>query len=340
MNDSFLGTLWFVLIGVLFTGFFFLEGFDYGVGILLPFLGKKDVDRRVLINTIGPFWDGNEVWLITAGGAMFAAFPHWYATLFSGFYLALFIMLLALIVRGVAFEFRSKDKHPRWRSLWDACLFIGSFVPALLWGVAMGNIVRGVPIDENMQYVGTFFDLLNPYALLAGLAGLGIFTLHGAIFLTLRTEGQIKEKAHAVAKRLWWVVLIVGAATVIASYFATDIFQRLGLNPGISALGAGAAYLLCGWALRERRNGWAFALTGLTIALTVLTTFRGLYPRVMPSSLDPAWSLTIMNASSTPYTLRMMSIVALVLVPIVLIYQIYNYYVFRRRVTGEGKLVY
>jgi cytochrome bd ubiquinol oxidase subunit II len=340
MSPAFLQTLWFILIGVLFTGFFFLEGFDYGVGILLPFLGKKDEERRVMINTIGPFWDGNEVWLLTAGGAMFAAFPNWYATLFSGFYLALFLMLLALIVRGVAFEFRSKDKHPRWRGLWDACLFLGSAIPALLWGVAMANIVAGVPIDANMQYVGGFFNLLNPYALLGGLASLGVFTLSGAIFLTLRTEGQMQEKAYAFAKKFWWAVLVVGGATVVATYFATDIFQRLGVNPGISAIGAGAAFLLGGWALRERRLGWAFALNGLTIALTVLTTFRGLFPRVMPSSLNPEWSLTIYNASSTPYTLTVMSIIALVLVPIVLVYQAYNYYIFRQRVTGEKKLVY
>jgi cytochrome bd ubiquinol oxidase subunit II len=335
-----LNTVWFILIGVLFTGFFFLEGFDYGVGILLPFLGKKDEERRVIVNTIGPFWDGNEVWLLTAGGAMFAAFPNWYATLFSGFFLALLLMLVALILRGVAFEFRSKDNDPRWRALWDWALFAGSAVPALLWGVAMANIVRGVPIDEHMQYVGGFFNLLNPYALLGGIAGLGVFTLHGAIYLTLRTEGAMLARAQRVADRLWLIVLVVGALTVLASYFATDIFKRLGINPGISALGAGAAFLACGWFLRQRRSGWAFAMTGLTIALTVVTTFRGLYPRVLVSSLNEAWSLTIANASSTPYTLRLMTIIALVMVPIVLAYQVYNYYVFRKRVTGDKKLVY
>lgn len=335
-----LSTLWFVLIGVLFTGFFFLEGFDYGVGILLPFLGKKDEERRVIINTIGPFWDANEVWLLTAGGAMFAAFPNWYATLFSGFYLALFLMLVALIVRGVAFEFRSKDKNPRWRALWDWCIFFGSFVPALLWGVAMANIVRGVPIDANMHYVGGFFNLLNPYALLGGVAGLGVFTLHGAIFLSLRTEGELHTRAETLANRLWPVVLAVGAATVIASYFATDIFQRLGINPGISALGAGAAFLAGGWFLRQKRAGWAFAMTGLTIALTVVTTFRGLYPRVMVSSLNPDWSLTVTNASSSPYTLTIMTIVALVFVPIVLAYQAWNYWVFRARLSGKSALKY
>jgi cytochrome d ubiquinol oxidase subunit II len=335
-----LNTLWFILIGVLFTGFFILEGFDYGVGILLRILGKKDEERRAIINTIGPVWDANEVWLLTAGGAMFAAFPNWYATLFSGFYLALFLMLAALIARGVAFEFRSKDQNPRWRNLWDWAIAIGSFVPALLWGVAMSNIVRGVPIDAKMQYVGGFFNLLNPYALLGGVAGLAVFTLHGAIFLALRTEGELRQRAEALANRLWPIVLAVGAATVIATYFATDIFQRLGVNPGISALGAGAAFLLCGWLLRQKRFGWAFAMTSLTIALTVVTTFRGLFPRVMVSSLNPDWSLTVTNASSTPYTLTVMSIVALIFVPIVLIYQGWNYWVFRARISGKSALKY
>jgi cytochrome bd ubiquinol oxidase subunit II len=335
-----LNTLWFILIGVLFTGFFILEGFDYGVGILLPFLGKKDEDRRVIINTIGPWWDANEVWLITAGGAMFAAFPNWYATLFSGFYLALFLMLVALIVRGVAFEFRSKDANPKWRAVWDWCIFAGSAVPALLWGVAMANIVRGVPIDADMNYVGGFFNLLNPYALLGGLAGLGVFILHGAVFLSLRTTDEIKLAAESVAKRMWPVVLVVGGLTVVASYFATDIFQRLGVNPGISAIGAGAAFLVGGYFIQQRRFGWAFGMTALTITLTVVTTFRGLFPRVMVSSLNSAWDLTVTNASSSPYTLRVMTIVALTMVPIVLVYQGWNYYVFRHRVTGKGKLTY
>ncbi len=335
-----LNTLWFILIGVLFTGFFILEGFDYGVGILHPFLAKKDEERRQIINTIGPWWDGNEVWLLTAGGAMFAAFPNWYATLFSGFYLALFLMLLALIVRGVAFEFRSKDANPKWRALWDWCFFVGSAIPALLWGVAMANIVRGVPIDARMNYVGGFFNLLNPYALLGGLAGLGVFTLQGAVFLSLRTTDSVQARAEGIAKKLWPVMLVVGVATVVASYFATDIFQRLGVNPGISALGAGAAFLAGGWFIQQRRFGWAFAMNAVTIALTVVTTFRGLFPRVMVSSLNDAWSLTVQNASSTPYTLRVMTIVALIFVPIVLIYQGWNYYVFRHRVTGKSKLTY
>ena len=335
-----LNTVWFVLISVLFIGFFFLEGFDYGVGILLPFLGKDDRERRVIINTIGPFWDGNEVWLITAGGAMFAAFPHWYATMFSGFYLALFLMLVALILRGVAFEFRSKDERPAWRKTWDWMIFIGSLVPALLWGVAMGNLVRGVPIDADMTYVGGFWNLLNPYALLGGLVSLTGFTLHGAIFLTLKSGGRVMERARRTAAAVWLPAFVLVLAFVAASYFATDIFTRFGLNPGLVPLGAGAALLAAGWLVRNRREGWAFAMTGLAIALSTVTLFMGLYPRVMVSSLNPEWSLTIYNASSSPYTLRVMTIVALIFLPIVLIYQGWSYWTFRQRVGREHSLEY
>lgn len=335
-----LNTLWFILIAVLFIGFFFLEGFDYGVGILLPFIAKDDRSRRTVINTIGPFWDGNEVWLLTAGGAMFAAFPHWYATMFSGFYLALVLMLLALIVRGVAFEFRSKDKHPKWRAAWDWMLFIGSFVPALLWGVAMANLIRGVPIDDNMHYLGGFFNLLNPYALLGGLATLSLFMLHGAIFLNLKTTGEMEEKARSYALKIGSVTTVLVFAFVIAGYYATDMFSRLGVNPGISPIIAGAALLLSGWFLKNRRSGWAFVMTGLTIAFSTITIFIGLFPRVMVSSLNDAWSLTIYNASSTPYTLKVMSIIALIFVPIVLLYQGWTYWVFRKRVSQDSKLQY
>jgi len=335
-----LNTLWFVLIMVLFIGFFLLEGFDYGVGILMPFLGKDDTDRRVIINTIGPFWDGNEVWLVTAGGAIFAAFPEWYATMFSGFYLALVLMLLALIVRGVGFEFRSKDKHPTWRKLWDWMIFVGSFMPALLWGVAFGNIIRGVPIDADMQYVGGFWNLLNPYALLGGLAMLSAFMLHGAIFLSLKTKNKIMERAHVAAGWLWLPTVVLVFAYVIASYFATDMFTRLGINPGPVPLGAGVGLLAAGWFVRQRCHGWAFVMTSLTIALTSITVAMGLYPRVMVSSLNPAWSLTIYNASSSSYTLQVMTIVALIFVPIVLIYQGWSYWVFRKRIGREDTLEY
>jgi cytochrome d ubiquinol oxidase subunit II len=335
-----LNSIWFILIAVLFIGYFFLEGFDYGVGILLPFLGKDDEDRRVIINSIGPFWDGNEVWLLTAGGAMFAAFPRWYATLFSGFYLALVLMLLALIGRGVAFEFRSKDKNPTWRTLWVWLIFVGSFVPALLWGVAIANIVRGVPIDSKMNYVGDLLDLLNPYALVAGLTSLTGFALHGALFLNLRTRGEIAERARSAAVKLSAPAVLLLVVLAILSFFMTDIFTRLGLVPGLIAILAMAAAFLVRWLLRIKRDGWAFVTTGLTIALTTITAFLGLYPRVMVSSLNPAWSLTIYNASSSPYTLTVMTIVALIFVPIVLIYQGWTYWVFRERVGRQQPLTY
>jgi cytochrome d ubiquinol oxidase subunit II len=325
-----LNVVWFVLIAVLFIGFFFLEGFDYGVGILLPFLGKDDAERRMLINTIGPFWDANEVWLITAGGAMF-----------SGFYLALFLLLVALIVRGVAFEFRSKDEHPKWRSVWDWMIFVGSFVPALLWGVAMANLLRGLPINADMTYVGSFWDLLNPFALVAGLASLATFTLHGAAFLSLRTDGDVMARAQRAAMRLWIPALVLLFLFATMGYIVTDVFSsQLGVNPGPIPIGAAIALLAAGWFLRKGQSGWGFVLTGLTIILSVTTIFEALYPRVMVSSLNPDWSLTIYNASSSAYTLRVMTIIAAIFVPIVLIYQGWSYWVFRQRIGRETSLEY
>lgn len=335
-----LNVLWFILIAVLYIGFFVLEGFDYGVGILLPFLGKDDKKRRIIINTIGPFWDGNEVWLLTAGGATFAAFPHWYATMFSGFYLALFLLLLALIVRGVAFEFRSKDQDPRWRAVWDWCIFIGSFLPAFLIGVAFANLMRGVPIDENMNYVGGFWNLLNPYALLGGLTSLIGFTLHGAVFLSLKTSGELLESSRKMAWRLWVPAVIVLFVSFVGTYLATDALQQLGVNPGIIPVGEAIAILVAGYFIRKRREGWAFTMTTLTIIFYAITIFMILFPRVMVSSIDPAYSLTIYNASSSPYTLRVMTIIALTMVPIVLAYQGWTYWVFRKRITEEVSLEY
>lgn len=332
-----LNILWFLLIAVLYIGYFVLEGFDLGVGILLPFLGKTDLKRRVLINTIGPHWDGNEVWLITAGGATFAAFPHWYATLFSGFYLPLFLILLALIVRGVAFEFRSKDDDPRWRSLWDWCIFAGSAIPALLWGVAFTNFVRGVPIDANMMYVGGFWNLLNPFALIGGLVSLVGFTLHGALFLNLKTTGDLQEQSFELAKKLWIPALVVLLAWVIAAYFFTDILQQLGINPGLIPIASPVALAVAGYFLHARRSGWAFFMTALTILFAIATLFLILFPRVLVSSLDPAWSLTIYNAASSPYTLRVMTIIALVFLPFVLGYQVWAYRVFRKRVSEKAE---
>jgi len=335
-----LNIIWFILVTVLFVGFFFLEGFDYGVGILLPFLGKDDKSRRVIINTIGPHWDGNEVWLLTAGGAIFAAFPHWYATMFSGFYLALFLMLVALIVRAVSFEFRSKDENSRWRNLWDWAIFFGSFVPALLWGVALANLIRGVPIDESMTYTGGFFNLLNPYALVGGLASLSLFTLHGAIFLALKTTDDILEDSRKIARKLWLPTTVILLLFVAYSYVETDMFAALGINPGSVPVVALLAILSVGSLLKAKKEGWAFIMTGITIAFSTVIVFSGLFPRVMVSSTNPEWSLTIYNASSTPYTLEVMSIVAAVFVPIVLVYQSWTYWVFRKRISRKSELEY
>jgi len=241
-----LNTLWFILIAVLYIGFFVLEGFDFGVGMLQPFIGKNDVERRVVINTIGPHWDGNEVWLLTAGGATFAAFPMWYATLFSGFYLPLFLLLAALIMRGLALEFRSKDENPKWRSFWDYAICVGSLVAALILGVAFASLVRGVPIDAEMNYVGGFFNLLNPYALLGGVATVVLFILHGAIFLSMKTTGNVEERAKKVARRMWLPVVLVMFLFLIATYFQTDLLLQLGINPGLIPL-AGMAALLSVW---------------------------------------------------------------------------------------------
>ncbi len=335
-----LNTLWFILVAVLFIGFFFLEGFDYGVGILLPFLGKKDLERRAIINSIGTHWDGNEVWMITAGGAMFAAFPNLYATLFSGFYLALVVMLLALITRGVAFEYRSKKEDPVWRNRWDWAIFVGSFIPALLWGVAISNIIRGVPIDENMNFTGNFFTLLNPYSLIGGIASLFLFTLHGSIFLSLKLTDNLLDRARSIAGKLWLVATALLFIYVICGYFYTDMFSKLGVNPGAIPILAGLAILSVRYLLKIKREGWAFVMTGITIAFSTITIFVGLFPRLMVSSTNPDWSLTIYNASSSPYTLKVMSIVAVIFVPIVLAYQAWSYWMFRKRISTKQKMEY
>ncbi len=330
-----LNTLWFVLIATLYAGFFLLEGFDFGVGILLPFLGKDDTRRRMLLNAVGPHWDGNEVWLITAGGATFAAFPHWYATLFSGFYLPFFLLLLALILRGVAFEFRSKDDHPRWRAAWDGAAFGGSLGAAFLLGVTFANIVRGVPIDAAMTPTAGLGDLLGAYALLGGLTLVVTFAFHGSLFLTLKTLGEVAEAARRAAPRLWLL-----SATALAAFFAvTGLSTDLPSRPAAvaAAVGAVIAILASGALVRGRRHGWAFVGTCVTIVLFVATLFLTLYPRVLVSSLNPEWSLTIYSAASGAYTLRVMTIVALALLPFVLAYQAWSYWVFRKRLQHRAE---
>ncbi len=336
-----LNTLWFIFIAILYTGFFVLEGFDFGVGILLPFLGKNDVQRRTIINTIGPHWDGNEVWLITAGGATFAAFPNWYATLFSGLYLPLFLVLIGLIIRGVAFEFRSKFDSPKWRQLWDWCIFAGSLLPTILFPIAFSNLVRGIPIDANMQYVGGFFNLLNPFALLAALAVTMLFILHGANFLSIKTSGEIEQKAKEIVRWLWLLVTLLLIIFLITSFIIADVRHRINVPSILFPILGLLAILAAGYFLRKSQFGRVFILDCLTVAFIVLTIFSILYPRVMVSSLSPDFSLTIQNAASSQATLRLMTIVTVIFLPIVLLYQAWTYWVFRKRVTNDvEKLTY
>ena len=341
MSYEFLQILWFILIAVLWIGFYFLEGFDFGVGMLLPFLGKKDEERRAIINAIGPTWDGNEVWLLTAGGATFAAFPHWYATMFSGFYLALFLLLIGLILRGISFEYRSKDREPRWRHRFDWMIAIGSFMASLLLGAAFANLARGVPINADMMYTGNLFTLLNPYGLIGGLTTVVVFLLHGANFLGLKLEGEMRERAIALSKKLYVGAVVVTTLLLVATYIYTDIRTKLGINPGVTPIASYAALLITIYFINRKNEGWAFTMTSLHIVLTQVTFFTLMFPRVMISSLNPNWSLTIYNASSSQYTLTVMSIVALIFVPIVLAYQGWTYYMFRKRISTDKKsLVY
>ncbi|MDG4797708.1 cytochrome d ubiquinol oxidase subunit II [Micromonospora sp. WMMD1082] len=322
-----LTTIWFLLVAVLFTGYFILEGFDFGVGMLLPVLGRDDRERRVMINTIGPVWDGNEVWLITAGGAMFAAFPEWYATLFSGFYLPLLLILLALIARGVAFEYRHKRPEASWKRRWDTAIFVGSLIPAILWGVAFANILRGVPLDADHEYVGGLLDLLHPYALLGGATTAALFLTHGAVFIALKTVGDIRHRAAALAVRLG-----VATALLAVAFLTWTLTIRSSTAAVVLAVGAALALLGGLAAAQVRREGWAFTGTAVAIGLAVATLFTALFPNVLPSTADPAGTLTATNAASTPYTLTIMTWVAVFFTPIVLAYQGWTYWVFRKRI--------
>lgn len=325
-----LTTVWFCLIAVLWIGYFTLEGFDFGVGMLLPWLARNDRERRIMINTIGPVWDGNEVWVLTAGGATFAAFPEWYATLFSGFYLPLLLILLALIVRGLAFEYRHQRPEASWHSWWDRAIIVGSYVPAFLWGVAFANIVRGVPIDEDKEFTGTLFTLLNPFGLLGGVVTLLLFLTHGAMFLALKTDGDIRVRARGVAVTSG----LAAAAAAVAFLVWTQFLTGNGWSAVLFVLAAAA--LVAGIATAYAgREGWAFIGTFACIALAVAGLFVGLFPDVMPSSTDEAFSLTTTNASATDYTLKVMTIVAVIFTPIVLGYQAWTYWIFRKRIADH-----
>ncbi|WP_405133667.1 cytochrome d ubiquinol oxidase subunit II [Nocardia sp. NBC_01388] len=328
---------WFLLITVLFTGYFVLEGFDYGVGMLMPILGRgSEVRKRVVLNTIGPVWDGNEVWLLTAGGALFAAFPEWYASLFSGFYLALLLILVGLIARACAIEWRSKIDDDRWRLGCDIGIGLGSWIPALAWGLAFANIVRGVKLNEHRQIGGNLLDLLNPYALLGGLTTLLLFLLHGALFIVLKTGNEVRDEAQALVRKLF-----VPTAVVVAAF---GIWTQLAYGKGwtwIPLVLAVIGLLVAGFAATQGRDGWAFAGTALTIIGATVLLFGSLFPNVLPSTIDSAFSLSVdgrggtISASSTHYTLVVMSWVAVAMVPVVLVYQAWSYWVFRQRLTIE-----
>lgn len=328
-----LNIIWFILIVVLFTGFFILEGFDYGVGMLM--FGRPQNERTQLIRSIGPVWDANEVWMITAGGAAFAAFPHFYATLFSAAYLALFLMLLALILRGVAFELRGKFDNPDWKLLWDGAIIFGSFLPALLWGVAIANLLRGLPIDAQMHYAGNFFNLLSPYTILAGIFFVLLFAFHGVTFLMIRLADErllldLKRKGKYFGAAAWIAYIVF----IIASMFETDVLSK---SVGVIIFSAAAGVLLAAVEfLCKGRQKSAFVATTVSIAITTIGFFTALFPRLMVSSLNPEWSLTIYNAASTQGTLFIMTIAAVILVPIVLAYQYWTYKIFKERVAPIG----
>jgi cytochrome bd ubiquinol oxidase subunit II len=335
-----LSDLWFIAIAALWAGYFVLEGFDFGVGILLPVLARGDTERRVMINTIGPVWDGNEVWLLTAGGATFAAFPAWYAAMFSAFYLPLLLVLVALIIRGVAFEYRGKRDNSNWRRSWDAVIVAGSLLPALLWGVAFGNVLHGIPLNAEHNFTGNFFTFLNPYALLGGLATLALFTLHGALFTALKTTGDLRRRANTAAPVI--ALAAVGAGGGFLAW--TEAGHRAGAGgwsgTGIAsvACAALAALALTGAALANstRREGLAFAANAAAIAAATAALFTALYPNVLPSTVSDAYSLTVASASSAASTLRVMTVVAVIFLPLVLAYQGWTYWVFRKRVSGPA----
>ena len=320
--------VWFVLIAVLWTGYLCLEGFDFGVGMLLPAVARDEHDRKVALGTIGPVWDGNEVWLLVAGGATFAAFPEWYASLFSGFYLAFLLLLVALILRGIALEYRSKE--PRWAPTLDKFLVGSSLTAALLVGVALSNIVHGVPLDADHEFTGTLLTLLNPYALLGGVTTVLVFALHGAVFLALKTDGPVRERSAAVGVTAGLLAVPAGGAFLVWTLLDGGPLWAI-LPVGVAAVGLVLATAL----VARGREGWSFVATTVAIVAVAVTLFGSLYPDVLPSTIDPAYSLNVVNAASTPYTLTIMTWVAAIFTPIVLGYQAWTFWVFRKRLTRQ-----
>ncbi|PAC36787.1 cytochrome d ubiquinol oxidase subunit II [Caldifermentibacillus hisashii] len=336
-----LSELWFLLIGVLWVGFIFLEGFDFGVGMSTKFLAKNETEKRVLINTIGPHWDANEVWLLTAGGAMFAAFPHWYATLFSGYYLPFVLLLLALIARGVAFEFRGKHHTAKWKTTWDWSILLGSLLPPFLVGVLFSGLIKGLPIDENMNMQASFFgDMVNLFTLVGGIAFVLLSYLHGLMFITMKTNGQLRARAREQALKIYWVT----GAVIVLFVVLTGIFTDAYANRGAIIIPMYAVAVLLYLALykmvKDKKEGFSFTLTGLILVLVTASFFIALFPNVMISTTDVANNITIYEAASGAYSLKVMTIVALTMVPIVLAYTIWSYYIFRKRVSHKEHLEY
>jgi cytochrome bd ubiquinol oxidase subunit II len=327
---------WFCLIAVLWGGYFVLEGFDFGVSMLLPFVAKREQDRGVLLESIGPFWDGNEVWLVVAGGATFAAFPVWYATMFSGFYLALLLILVFLILRAVSFEWGNKSDSPRWRAFWVTANVVSSFGAPFLWGVALANLLDGVPLNSSGDYTGNLADLFSFYTVFVGLAVVVLFAFHGATFLTLRTTGELFERVAQAARRL-----AIPAVVVVSGFAGWSVALAIDRNdksffpPVLPAVLAAFALVLAAIFVRRGRTGWSFAATAIGVLATVATLFTSLYPRVIVSSPNFGNSLTVSNAASSHYALATITVVALILTPIVLLYQGWTYYVFRARLTGD-----
>jgi cytochrome d ubiquinol oxidase subunit II len=330
-------TFWFCLIAFFWAGYLMLEGFDFGVGMLLPFLPRDESERGTMLETIGPFWDGNEVWLVVVAGATFAAFPTWYATMFSAFYLALLLVLVCLIIRVVSFEWRSKADSPGWRGTWLYANAAGSVGVPFLWGVALANLVQGIPLGSDGSYAGGLADLFSLYTVLAGVAMVALFAFHGAVFLTLRTSSGLCERAALAARRLALPAILAGVAFLVATVaVAVDANDRDVLWPSIPAAAAIVALVTAGLLVRAGRSGRAFTLTALGIVAAVATIFTGLYPRVIVSAPDFANSLTISNAAASSYALRVLTVVGLVLTPVVLLYQGWTYHVFRARVGGDA----
>lgn len=335
-----LNEFWYLLVSILFVGFIFLEGFDFGIGMVSRFLGRNDLERRAFINTIGPFWDANEVWLISAIGAMFAAFPNWYATLLSGSYVLFVLLLLSLIGRGVAFEFRGKVEKQAWKNAWDWVIFFGSLFPPLIFGILFSALMKGLPVERNMQMNAGFSDIVNLYTITGGVTLTMLCLWHGLIFATIRTMDDIRDRSRKVAMKLLPVNALLLLIFSGMTFFETNLFSnhsRLMLYTFFIGI---FVYLLAGFFLTRKKDGWAFAMSGLILILSISSIFAGLFPTVLVSSINEGYSLTIYNAASGNYSLKIMSYAAIALLPFVLGYQIWSYYVFRKRVDHKEHMEY